>query len=145
MPAHDWKLVDNHFDIVTQHSRKRMNAIALDHLGRLFSIKGNIHVAALFTRTQPLVVAWSEYYTVWLNTKAVLDGTNRQIENKLEELSSTRSEKWDVTAAAAYAQQISKYQYIFPFGRDPLLIGTVDNRIEAPGDRSAGEACGRPR
>src|SRR5688572_13918563 len=102
MSVQAWKLVENHFDIITQHSRKRMNAIAQDHLGRLLSIKGNIHVAALFTRTQPLVLAWSEHYAVWLNTKAVLDGTTRQLENKLDELTSTKTERWGVAVASAY-------------------------------------------
>lgn len=129
MSAHAWKLVENHFDLITQHSRKRMNAIALDHLNRLLSIKGNIHVSALYTRTQPLVVTWSEHYTVWLNTKAVFQGACRQLELKLEELAATRSEKWDATVATVYAQQLSKYQQIFPLGRTPLLTGAVDDRI----------------
>src|SRR5688572_123192 len=102
MPAQDWKLVENQFDIITQHSRRRMNAIALDHLTKLGSIKGNVHVTALFARTQPLVQTWSEQYGLWVNTKALHEGVDRQIDNKLEELTSTRIERWDAAVSNAY-------------------------------------------
>jgi hypothetical protein len=81
-------------------------------------------------RTQPLVIAWSELYGLWANTKAVHDGAGRQIESRLEELSATRVGQWDAAVFGAYGHQNSKYQQIFPLGRAPLLVGTVDMRIE---------------
>ncbi len=129
MSALDWKFVENQFDTITRHSRKRMNAIALDHLTRLGSIKGNLHVSALYTRTQPLVVTWSEHYGLWVNTKAVYDGAGQQVESRLEELSAIKAEKWDAAVASAYPQQVSKYYHVFPSGRMPLLVGAVEDRI----------------
>lgn len=129
MPAQDWKLVENQFDIITRHSRRRMNVIALDHLTKLGSIKGNVHVTALYTRTQPLVTTWTEQYGLWVNTKAIHEGVNRQVEGKLEELTSTKVGKWDSAVLNAYPLQASKYQLIFPLGRTPFLVGTPDERV----------------
>ncbi|MHA3773192.1 hypothetical protein ACXR0O_16790 [Verrucomicrobiota bacterium sgz303538] len=129
MPAQDWNYVENQFDIATQHSRKRMNGLALDHLAKLSAAAGNVHVSALFTRTQPLVLTWSELYKAWLNTAAVYEGAAANLESKLSELCSSRLIKWDTALASAYQPHSSKYLEILPNGREPFLSGTVDERI----------------
>lgn len=125
-----WSYVFNPFMGLSGRNTKQFYFFARDHRDKLANRAGDVDIAPLYSRIQPVFDAFeARYIAVDTNTGGYRTRT-ATIENLMLELN-TKVRRWDIGVQNIYEETTPEYQGIFTERRAPFHTGAYDDRIRA--------------
>ncbi len=125
-----WHYLDNQFENVTKNSNKLSVIIANDHDSKLQAESADADILNFYNRFHPLKTDLSAKYGLWAAAKGLYKGETARVEQKLEELSGTAIESWDIQVQVVHRRDTPDYIALLPNFREPFQKGGIDLRIE---------------
>lgn len=124
-----WTSNDNVFDNVSKRSMRKMLVLTNDHLSKLKAEKADAAINALFLRTEPLHLAFSQCYIRRANAKGIYKGHSAKMNGLLKKLRQLKVKQWDVQIQNHYLQGTAEYTILMPQRRRPFQSYAIDTRI----------------
>ncbi len=137
-----WIFLQNPFINATRTSYRQMKQIGDLTLAALVARvpqnTANTNVPAaddifsqLLEALSPLVEAYDDAYTTWLNQQGATKGQTQSLNDLLDELRSQKIEDWDLAIQNVYRQKTPQYIALLPRHRTPFQTGGQQQRITA--------------
>lgn len=118
-----WIFLQNPFINATRTSYRQMKQIGdltlAAIVARVPTPPADDIFSELFAALSPLVQAYDDAYTTWLNQQGATKGQTQSLNDLLDELRSEKIEDWDLAIQNVYRQKTPQYIALLP--RQPLF------------------------
>ena len=126
-----WIYLINPMLVATDESYRLAVRISTWHDSALLAASADPYFMALYNIYHPLHLSLVAKYDAWRAQIGLQQGATLNLNQKLNTLSGTKIQEWDIDIQNVYPQGTPQYMALLPNRRTPFQHGTQNDRIQA--------------
>ena len=126
-----WPYLVNPFLTASKKSYRQALKISAYHNAQLLAHSSNPFYMVMYEIYQPLHIALSTAYGIWLTEGGIEKGTGLTLDQLLKLLVTSKIIAWENAILKVFPKESHEYQVIFPNGLTPFNLGSKEARTAA--------------